>query len=486
MNIIAIIISALTILPKRYRKWFWLGGTAIVLILVVWVFLPDNDQGWQRYSLTDEMAGFNAERALADEENAATIYNKLIEGYDWQDNQIEPTFLSGDDERNTYRGFWKTSDYPKLAKWIEQQDGLIGTILEVSKKPRCCFPSNLALHDKASTNMYRAMRSWYRLLIWSANNDVGGGDIDSAIAKYQACLQIGNHQFQQPQTTFFLGGIGCHKRIFTRLNNLIISQDMNKSHLDKVEKIVSSISVDLEKLRPGIVECESIQTKQFLLFEYEINSKGKARLCRNASQVFMDEIKESFDLPFEWPVQSYWERKFSKASTIFKWFYVPSTPEKAAKIIDELFDKYYEMAESDFAPDAEDDLFSFSNIKLNYKFMKQMNVDMIMNNSFILDEMCIENMSMRNASVLLIGLKKYHNEHGCWPENLEQIEDFIGAEYFYDPENGDEFIYKQIDGEFTLYSKGMNGVDDSGEKVSRMRREPGEPDDIVFWPPSSR
>ena len=78
-TLLAIVLLACTILPKPYRKWFWASVGLVVIVSIVWVFLPEDNESWRPYTLDEELAAIEAERAIPDEQNAATIYNQLFE-----------------------------------------------------------------------------------------------------------------------------------------------------------------------------------------------------------------------------------------------------------------------------------------------------------------------------------------------------------------------------------------------------------------------
>ncbi|GAG84609.1 unnamed protein product, partial [marine sediment metagenome] len=91
ITLLVIILAACTVLPKPVRKWFWLTAGVVVIALIIWVFLPERDGDWRPYTFDEELAAIEAKRAIPEEENAATIYNALLESYD--SNAIYPDFL---------------------------------------------------------------------------------------------------------------------------------------------------------------------------------------------------------------------------------------------------------------------------------------------------------------------------------------------------------------------------------------------------------
>ena len=58
--LLVIVLAACTILPKPARKWFWLSIAAIVVVLIIWVFLPEDNEGWRPYTFDEELAALEA------------------------------------------------------------------------------------------------------------------------------------------------------------------------------------------------------------------------------------------------------------------------------------------------------------------------------------------------------------------------------------------------------------------------------------------
>ncbi|UCG49620.1 MAG: hypothetical protein JSU94_07535, partial [Phycisphaerales bacterium] len=93
----------------------------------------------------------------------------------------------------------------------------------------------------------------------------------------------------------------------------------------------------------------------------------------------------------------------------------------------------------------------------------------------------------RRATRIMIALRRYKNGTGLWPRRLKEIEDELPPETFVDPLNGGSFVYGLFAGRvFTLYSKGVNNIDEAGRRnstfdVNSLRVIQHE-DDISFWP----
>jgi hypothetical protein len=86
----------------------------------------------------------------------------------------------------------------------------------------------------------------------------------------------------------------------------------------------------------------------------------------------------------------------------------------------------------------------------------------------------------------MIALRRNKNTNGHWPEKLEDIKDFAPTETFVDPISNDFFMYKLTDNNFTLYSKGKNGIDEGGVQETKFnddyRKIEKIKDDLMIWP----
>ena len=176
-----------------------------------------------------------------------------------------------------------------------------------------------------------------------------------------------------------------------------------------------------------------------------------------------------------------------KAQTILVWFYIPATPEKLSEIIDSSFEKHYTMAKSDFdwSRESQNKLPEFR-FKLN---LRQFSDLMAQTNRSIylgIHNIYIERLAKQRGTLLIIALRRYKNANRQWPEKLEDIKNTTPAEIFVDPLNGDSFVYKLTEDNFTLYSKGENDIDEGGEYEDKYSDDYQKvetiKDDVKIWP----
>ncbi len=88
-------------------------------------------------------------------------------------------------------------------------------------------------------------------------------------------------------------------------------------------------------------------------------------------------------------------------------------------------------------------------------------------------------LATRRGIHVLVGLKRYRDKHGAWPQSLDDIQPQVSAEALIDPFNDLRFVYRLTEDAFTLYSKGRNMIDENAKY-----RDPF--DDWPIWPPRSR
>jgi hypothetical protein len=496
LSLLLIILTASTILPKGTVKWFWLSVATVVVVLIIWVFLPDENGNWQpyKYNFDEELTAIEAKYVIPDELNAATIYNKLLQDYD---EEVFYTNLSPEDqEKLPMRESWLSKDHPKMAEWIQQQQNTIEKLLEASKIDQCLFRINDPANFEKQINRYAAMRRWAFLLVSAANNDIAENRIKEGFQKNMALLQMGKHLYQQPSTTDWLVGTAIEAIGIDQLKTFVITEDATEEYLSSIEKALTGIKYDWNSDFLKILKSDELSaTREFARY-YEINPKGKIRLSRDPlgemrsilkKQLENNEIKEQ---QYQKSVESlvyltYWQKKLIKAQTILLWFYLPSSPEKAADLIKIIYQKYYEMARPDYNW-AKEPREIRTTPQFKFRLNRYRTIELLASVSeepyYRIQEIYLRRQTGIRASRSIIALRRYKNQNGRWPENLDEIKPFAPAEIFVDPINGNSFVYKLADDSFKLYSKGKNNIDEDGKR-DRWGEERTGADDWLIWPP---
>lgn len=457
--LIAVILTALTIIPKPARKWIWLSFAVIIAVLIVWVFLPDNNQGWRPYTFDEELEAFEAKYAVPDEDNAAIIYDQLLQTFD--PNDFDPDYIDDEILNFTLRNPWSTNDFPQMTQFLKNHEDTIIILMLASKQDLCLFQINLDNDTYVKTiDRCSSMRYWTLLLCRSTNNDLGEGRIDTAFEKYITLFKIARHLYQQPILLDMITGMSVEGIAIGQFNSLVVNNKLSESQLVLIDKTVQSIKHDWKFDFLKIIESEILFTKNTFASYYEINENNKIRFARNRQLVLPTcRVKKI----------NYWQKKLHKLMIIYYWFSFPSNPQKFAQVIDNSYANLYEMAKPNYDWNKKPKQFPITSLfstsaKLNYINMVKWSVDMSEGVYYQIHDLYLKSLARRNATRIMIALKLYKNKHGQWPPSLDDIQPMAPEEIFIDPINGGEFVYKLTDNNFTLYSKGKNNIDEHGQR----------------------
>ena len=478
-TLLVIVLLACTILPRRLRKWFWLSTGVVLIALLVWVLLPDGNDTWRPYTFDEELAGHEAKYAVVKEENAAAIYNRLLKDYDPQKMNLK--FLRPGVREVTLSEPWAGQDHPQLVQWLDKHKNTINTLQQIYKIKRCRFPSifKLTITNRLDILRYSALKSWAVLLLLSGNNDMAEDRLDQALWKYACVQQMTNHLYQQKRMFDYLMGFGIEGLALPPLSKFVIEGKLSEEQLQLVSDILGSLENNWCSDSFECLEYDKLFVKSvFCSLVFQTNSKGRVRLSRNPAEVIWPDLLPGASK------EMYSQRKSMKAYAILAWFFFPSTPQKADKMIDAIYDKFNAMARPGFAWDKEN-IASIDSLTLNCRFLVTLLTNRSTRRYNGFHNTYIKHVSLRRGLRLLIAIKQYNIKNGCWPENFDAIKFSVPAEAFIDSINNNSFIYKSTDDSFTLYSKGKNNIDENGKRDIWSVQDKG-PDDWLFWPPRNR
>ena len=472
--LLLIILAAFTVLPKPARKWFWLSVGAVVLALIIWIFLPEDNEGWQpyQYNFDEELKKLETQYSIPPEENAATIYLQLMERYDANDYYIfDLVDLDSDTFNNIFRNPWRSEDYPEIADSLKHIQGAIETLIEISEIKQCVFPIN---DPYSPSDRNSAIRRLARLLIIAINNDLAEGRIDKATQKIVTNLQMAKHQYQQPTTIDWMVGISVETLTILYLNRIVIEKEALDTHLIIIEKALPDINNDWNSVFAKNIEFDKLWTTIELTNYYEVNIKGRIRLSRDPwgqlraagrelyqdAEIDNDQLNATLaDILYP----SYLQKKLIKAKTILRWFTMPSDPEKAAEILDTCLDNYDFMAEPDFdwnkqpqIPDSFNRWSYFYRLVFYNMHIEQLIADKWAENKYSSYDFYLRTLTLRRGSRLLLAIKQYYNQHSTWPPNLDAIKSAAPAEAFIDPVTGNPLEYENHGERFSLYGEMAN------------------------------
>jgi hypothetical protein len=475
-TVLVIILAAGTVLPKPARKWFWAGVGVIVIALIVWVFLPESDGDWRPYTFDDELAALEAKRAIPYEENAARIYNQLLDNYDSNSFYLG---LTVNEVEKIMREPWLSRENPQIAEWLETHQTTINALLNAATIEKCRFAINADVWSISDTMDRRPpMRKWAYLLISGASNDIAEGRSEEGLEKLVAVLQMGNHQRQHPACVDFLGGAALESLSMSQFRRFLVDGNATDEHVSVIQKALGAIKYDWSNDFPRFIKYEKLYAKNIWGLFYGVSRQGKIQLGRSPMiGILTGELLEDVENK---RFMGYLYKGLTKFWTIFCWFYMPSDPQRVGAIVEEVYERFYTMAEPDYdwqkTPAEPSRPF-----RLNYEYLVESTTEMLAPLYHEIHDKHLQSTAAKQGSEITVALRHYKNEHSSWPGSLGDIRDLVAPETFIDPINGGSFEYRLTEDNFILYSKGKNGVDDGGKWDGYTGA-----DDRLIWPPKSR
>jgi len=443
ITLLAVFLAACTLLPRRARRWFWLGVGAVVLLLIIWVFLPEDNEGWRPYTFDDELATLEAKYAIPAEENAALAYEAIFQNLDIDSNQPEFFIKSKSSSKDEP---WLSKDHPETAEWLKGHQSTIEKLIETAQKEKCLFPliTDPLTLSEAMKSLAKIRRGVF-LLVSSANNDIAEGQTDSGIEKYICVLQIAHHLRQQPILLYYQVGV-IESLSLQKLNRFIMEGRPTEAQLQLISSSIKNLQNNWGSELSNILDLEKLYAKNMLCgMHYEINPQGKVRFSRGSLALTLGQTRNG----------TYVRRKCAKLSTIFGWLYLPSSPEKIGKFVDAGFEKHYAMTKPDFDWNTQPDQSQPRSI-LNYGQMVEFMTSLTYPVYFQIHETYQKHLTLRRGSRLLIAIKQYKTEHGTWPPDLDSIKSAAPAEAFIDPVTGNQLQYENHGERFSLYGETAN------------------------------
>jgi hypothetical protein len=251
---------------QHRRKRFWYVAIAILIVAIGCYFLFKTAL-LDFQTVDEQLAAYRVAHAVPDAENAAIIYNKLLENYD--ESLLSPDFMDDDLDYLTLRKPWLSKDYPELAQWLEDRQDTISTLLRASQKEKCRFP--IIIDSQQMTGQVEhlsAIRRWTFLLVRAANNDIAEGRIDAGIQKCSCLIQMGKHLCQQPSMVNHLVGIAVEAFALRSMKTFILEGDVSEKNLKTVEEAIPLTKDNWPEVSSKIMEFEELfERKNFNLFD---------------------------------------------------------------------------------------------------------------------------------------------------------------------------------------------------------------------------
>jgi len=180
---------------RRVKRLCLVAAIALMAAAICALFLLRD-----RRSADERLAEIEAARAIPDTQNAARIYNDLLEDPHAMSlpNSLPDAFWNGPGFYQRRDAPWRTEDCPELAAWIEGCTPIIDRLAEASQLDACRFRITIDIFDLSAMERTSSMGLWAFLLTFAANNDLAENRPDAAVPKWRCLIQMGNHLRQQP------------------------------------------------------------------------------------------------------------------------------------------------------------------------------------------------------------------------------------------------------------------------------------------------
>jgi hypothetical protein len=214
---------------RRFGRFWSTFAIVVIICCLVWKIIL-----WNCRSPDEQLAAIEASLAIPESENAGVTYRKLAE--DYLPLPTDPPVVNKQILSLTREESWHSSDYPKLAAWLDERQDLISKLLGISRMKKCRLPIPLDRQKMSHfTNPVRQMHGWTSLLVRSGNMDTGEGRIDAAIEKYACILRMGSHLCQQPVSSYYNNGIVTESLALQCLEKLITQTELSDKQLAAIE-----------------------------------------------------------------------------------------------------------------------------------------------------------------------------------------------------------------------------------------------------------
>jgi hypothetical protein len=239
----------------------------------------------------ERLAEFEAARAVPHNQNAARIYNELLQDpHAMSLLDARPDVLHGSLFRKRLNEPWRTEDCPELAAWIEQCTPILDKLAEASQLDACRFPISIEPGAVQNTvDWSRAVRQSVWLLLFAANKDRGEGRPDAAVTKWHCLVQLANHNRQQPLVIDHMKANALMRLTFRSMARFVAAGAPSARHLQQIEAMPLPLADDWQHHREQIRLIDDLieqKTKESLglwdRIKYPIASYRMKRALRKA------------------------------------------------------------------------------------------------------------------------------------------------------------------------------------------------------------
>ncbi len=380
-------------------------------------------------------------------------------------------------------------EFAALKKWIADNNEALAIFKQATKKPYCWWKREAkdnVMYNMLLPELSKIKRFCY-LLCWRAKLATSQGRIDDAFDDIFSCYRAGMHYKGPRKLIEQLAGVATEA--FACNTSLAILQESNinsdklRSFQNEFEKLIESDTFTLD------FRVEKFTMDDIIQRSFTDNGCGSGHLIPGKINIpslsldigdivlFDDERKmnlEDYGISLGFALIGHDRRTIA---------------EKFRKTYDN-FEKWAEMTpyqkhQMNFNIDCELGRANASSLKrmrnpFYYIKILMPASDWIIGRSYLVKVQC-------EAVVTVLAILRYKQDKGEYPEMLNQL---VKAGYLkqipIDPYSDKPLVYRKTDGNFILYSVGLDFTDDGGEFCygddGRARIWLDKKGDAVFWP----
>jgi hypothetical protein len=452
--------------PKTVQKWESRIIRVGLVCLIIWMLIPSKPDGYRPFQFTEEIAAIEKQRSIPPDQDAYPIYDKLFHAPDPNDRSL-PDWAKADIESFTKRT-WTAAENPKLSEWLDRRQNILAELKTILQYDLCRFPLEPQLSssdwEQEQTNI---LKFWSRMLILTANRYAGQQDVSQAIEACKVLSGLSKHQFEQLTPIQYLIGLGFQSLTCSEVVLLTIQPQTSPDNLKSMDHLLESMTFPGQDHWQKLMEWEKLCLKNQVSGKvYEVNERKQIRFSRAS-------LRKAFeDTDFPRFLQPVGVNYF----VVYAWIFLPESPYRFVKCIDEHYDKFIQVGHLDYDPEAVRNKLPPS-FRLNHSYVVGFFTDMLASAYEKIPDINSRCLARWQASKIVIGLRRYYDQTGHWPESLTDLQGIISPDLLIDPSNGGEFVYRREGDSFRFYSKGKNGIDDGG-----LRDKDKKTDDYRYWP----
>jgi hypothetical protein len=419
-------------------------------------------------------------RPVADESlNAAPIYQKAMDAYKEPPLVKDETGTKEISLLDAIKGKdWVTElteeELALLKQWLSDNADASELFKQASEKPHCWWKR------EAKDNVVMAillpelspLKKIARMTVWQAKLKAYDGHTEEAFDDLLACYRAGRHLKGPRFLVEQLVGIGIQaismQNVLVILNNQEVDSQLLKNLQVRLEKLVA------EDTYTANYEVERFFALDFIQRCYTNNGRGSGHIIPGRIQELMHGTEEAFlpsaflsSLAMSIAIANRGEisLEFEKIySTAQEWAY--KTP----------WQLHEEKVDSDMG-------------LVNWSTLKQARywpVSVLMPALGAVNRTAHRHKTQVDAMITTLAIIRFKQSTGNYPENLEGL---VAAGYLkkipLDPFSDKPLVYKKTDGNFILYSVGLNLEDDGGQSGKDDKgqvKKWGDSGDAIFWP----